>query len=241
VKGREFAKLARRYLMPHLPDDLVLKDGHIFVPPVDRLACQFGLYASAFGRARFTISCSVSTLYVPDSHGAALPGLGDRLPVLAGRGDQWWQWDPGNEEAEAATMADVRGLVLDVGLPFLHERSSVEAVAERLRQTGEHQTEPHVAEALAYSLLLVGDVTAAKQMLDLLRRITLEDTERAAWWSEVADPGEEDWVLEVGKRGASIEEALARSPEDAIALLDEWNDDQLQELRLPEAATGSAS
>jgi hypothetical protein len=34
----------------------------------------------------------------------------------------------------------------------------------------EHETEPHVAEALAYSLLLTGDATAAKEMLDMQRR-----------------------------------------------------------------------
>jgi hypothetical protein len=237
VTGREFAKLAHRHLMPHLPD-LVLKEGTIYVPPVHRLARHISLYASGFGRARFTISCSVSILYVPDSYGAVLPGLGDRLPVLAGRGDRWWEWDPGDEAAEAAMMADIRTLVLDVGVPFLDELRTVEAVAERLRQTGEHLTEPHVAEALAYSLLLMGNDTAAKEVLGLLRRITLEDTERAEWWSEVGDPGEDDWVIEVGKRGARVEEALAVSPEGAIDLLDEWNNEQLQELRLPNAATG---
>jgi hypothetical protein len=222
--------------MPHLPDDLVLKDGHIFVPPVDRLIRQFGLYASAFGRERFTISCSVATLYVPESYGAVLPGLGDRLPILAGRGDQWWEWIPEDEDAEAEMMADIRALVLDVGLPFLDELKTVEAVAERLRRTPERRTEPHVAEALAYSFLLTGDARKAKEMLDLLRRITLEDTERAEWWSEVTDPGEEDWVIEVGKRGARVEQALVRSADDAIALLDQWNDEQVRELRLPSAA-----
>src|SRR5262245_22918912 len=102
VKGREFAKLARRHLMPHL-DDFVLKDGHIHVLPVDCLARGFHLYASAFSRGWFTISCSVDLLYVPESVGAVLPGLGDRLPVLAGRGDQWWEWDPNDVEAEVAT------------------------------------------------------------------------------------------------------------------------------------------
>ncbi len=89
-------------------------------------------------------------------------------------------------------IADIRALVLDVGLPFLDELKTVEAKAERLRRTSEHRTEPDVAEALAYSFLLTGDARKAKEMLDLLRRITLEDTETAQWWSDVADPGEDD-------------------------------------------------
>jgi hypothetical protein len=145
MTGREFAKLARRHLMPHLPD-FVLKGGHIYALPVDRVARGFHLTASSFGRERFTISCSVYVLYVPDSVGAVLPGLGDRLPILAGGGDEWWEWDPNDEEAEASMMADIRTLVLEVGVPFLDELSTVEAVIERLRQTGEHETDPHVAE-----------------------------------------------------------------------------------------------
>jgi hypothetical protein len=234
MTGREFAKLARRHLMPQL-QNFVLKDGHLYALPVGRLARGFHLYASAFGRGRFTISCAVSLLYVPDSVGAVLPGLGDRLPILGGRGDQWWEWDPNDEEAEAAMMADIRTLVLDVGVPFLKERSTVEAVAERLRRTAEHASDPHVAEALAYSLLLERDLKGAEEMLRLLRRITLEDTERAAWWAELnesnSDP--DDWTIEVGNRGAAVEERLARSPDDALHLLDEWNAKQRAELRLP--------
>jgi hypothetical protein len=238
MTGREFAKLARRHLMPHLPD-FVLKDGHIVALPVDRVARGFDLYASGFGRERFTIYCCVYPLYVPDSIGAVLPGLGDRLPVLAGRGDKWWHWDPNDETAEAAMMADIRALILDVGVPFLEQRSTVDAVAESLRQTGQHESDPHVAEALAYSFLLMGETKAAEEMLQLLRRITLDDTDRAEWWADVSDPGEDDWVIEVGKRGTTVEATLARSPEDAIRLLDKWNEEQRNELRLPKEASAS--
>jgi hypothetical protein len=174
---------------------------------------------------------------VPDSIGAVLPGLGDRLPILAGRGDAWWEWDPGDEEAEASMMADIRALVLDLGMPFLDELRTVEAVIERLQQTGEHDTDPHVAEALAYSLVLAGEDEAAKEMLRLLRRITLEDEERAAWWADLGDSEEEDWVIAVGHRGTSVEETLGRSREDACRLLDEWNEEQRSELRLPKHAS----
>jgi hypothetical protein len=236
MTGREFAKLARRHLMPDLPD-FVLKDGHIYALPVDRLAGGFHLYASAFGRERFTISCSVYPLYVADSIGAVLPGLGDRLPILAGRGDQWWQWNPDDEEADAATLSDIRTLVLDVGVPFLNQLKTVQAVIERLRQTGQIETDPHVAEALAYSLLIADQNEAAMEMLKVLRRITLEDTEEAEWWDEIAEPGEEDPIVEVGNRGARVEDALNRSPAEALRLLDKWNDEQRKALRLPRQAS----
>jgi hypothetical protein len=134
-------------------------------------------------------------------------------------------------------MADIRALVLNVGVPFLDELSTVEAVTERLRQSGEHETDPHVAEALAYSLVLAGEDEAAKEMLRLLRRITLEDKERAAWWADLADSGEEDWVIDIGHRGTSFEETLARSREDACRLLDEWNEEQRSDLSLPKHAS----
>ncbi len=56
----------------------------------------------------------------------------------------------------------------------------------------------------------------------------------ASSWN--ARPTPEDWLIEVGKRGARIEEALARSFEEAIGLLDEWNGEQLRDLRLPRTA-----
>jgi hypothetical protein len=59
----------------------------------------------------------------------------------------------------------------------------VHAVAERLLQTGEYRTDCHAAEALAYSLVLARDYDGAKEILKLLRRITLEDDEQAAWWA----------------------------------------------------------
>jgi hypothetical protein len=162
MKGREFAKLARRHLMPHLPG-FALKDGRIYALPVERLLRKFTLYSSGFSRERFTMYCTVGVLYVPEGAGVVIAGLGDRLPVLAGRGDQWWKWDPADEEGEIAMMGDIRTLILDVGVPFLEELRSVEAVAERLRQTGEYRTDPHVAETLAYSLLLARDDDGAKR------------------------------------------------------------------------------
>jgi hypothetical protein len=239
VKGREFAKLARRHLMPHLPG-FALKDGRIYALPVDRLLREFMLYASGFSREDFTIYCSVSLLYVPESAGAVLPGLGDRLPVLAGRGDKWWHWDPADRENETALMADIRTLILDVGVPFLDQLSSVEAVVERLKQGDEHRSDPHVAEALAYSLVLTGDDDGAREMLGELKRITVDDEAQADWWADLnagtREAVEDDWLLEVGKRGARVEQALAGSPADATELLDAWNDEQLRELGLPKTA-----
>jgi hypothetical protein len=77
------------------------------------------------------VQCTVGLLYVPEGVGVVIAGLGDRLPVLAGSGDQWWKWDPADEEGDIAMMADIRTLILDVGVPFLEELRSVAAVAER--------------------------------------------------------------------------------------------------------------
>jgi hypothetical protein len=221
--------------MPDLPG-LALKDGRIYLVPVRRLWRGFTLYPSGFSRDRFTIFCAVAPLYKPEGAGAVLSGLGDRLPVLAGRGDAWWQWRPGDGEAEAQMMADIRTLILDTGLPFLERLPTVADVASRLASEPDHSTDPHLAEALAYSLILTGEYDHARKQLALLRRITLENQERAEWWRELnagtSSEGEEDWVIAVGKRGADIQAALERSSEEAVGLLNRWNEAQLDELRL---------
>ena len=68
------------------------------------------------------------------------------------------------------------------------------------------------------------------------RRITLDDEERAIWWAENSRfrrPAREDWVITLGKRAANVALALSRSPAEAQAILDTWNEDQLAALRLP--------
>jgi hypothetical protein len=239
MKGREFAKLARRHLMPHLPG-FALKDGLIHALPVDRVWRRFHLYPSGFTREDFTVYCAVSPLYVPDSRNAYPFGLGDRLPILAGLGDRWWTWQPGDDEAEATMMGDLRELMINVGVPHLRELRDPAAVAERLLNYPEHLDHAHVAEALAYSLILAGSYELAREKLELLRSITLDNEERATWWADLhagsRKPPDEDWVIAVGKRGAAVAEALERSPQTAIGLLDEWNEEQLAALRLPRYA-----
>jgi len=73
-----------------------------------------------------------------------------------------------------------------------------------------------------------------------LRSITLDDEERAAWWADLHAGSrkgpDDDWVIVVGKRGAAVAEALNQSPQTAIGLLDEWNEEQLAALALPRSA-----
>ena len=239
MNGREFDKLARRHLLPHLPG-FRLKRSVIYAVPVHRLWRRFDLYPSGFSRERFTLECAVSPLYVPDSHSAYPACLSDRLPKMGGLGDRWWTWQPGDEGSEATLMADLRDMMLSVGVPHLTKLDSPAAVAERLLDCSQHANDPHVAESLAYSLILSGCYPLAREKLDLLRSVTLDDQERARWWAELhpagRTPPREDWVLTVGKRGAAVARALDQSPDAAIRLLDEWNAEQLATLRLPAAS-----
>jgi hypothetical protein len=236
MRGREFARLARRHLMPHLPG-FALKDGRVYRVPVGRLWRGFTLNPSVFDREGFTFYCTVEPLYEPGAAGSVLPGLGRRLPVLAGRGEAWWEWQRGDSEAEEVMMADIRALMLHTGVPFLDRFATVEDIARQLAREPDHRTDPYVAEVLAYSLILIGDYRRARKQLRLFRKITLEDEERARWWRELnagtSDEGEEDWVVAVGKRGVQVQEALDRSPAEAVALLNRWNEEQLEQLRLP--------
>jgi hypothetical protein len=235
VTGREFAKLARKHLMPYL-SAFALKDAYVYALPVDRLWRRFVLSPSGFSRESFTIGCAASPLYVPEAAHSYPTGLGDRLPVLAGQGDRWWTWQPGDEESETAMMDDVRALMLDVGVPFLSQFTSPESVAETLIRHPSKADDPNLVEELAYSLILAGRHEAAAETLADLRRMTLEDEERATWWAELQKedkgPAEEDWVISVGRRGDSVAQALRRSPVEAVAILDAWNEEQRAALRL---------
>ena len=235
MTGREFAKLARKHLMPYL-SGFALKDGYVYVLPVDRLWRRFVLNPSGFSRESFTIGCAASPLYVPEAAHSYPIGLGDRLPVLAGQGDRWWTWQPGDEESETAMMEEIRALVLDAGVPFLNQFPTPESVAETLIRHPSKSDDPNLVEELAYSLILAGRPELAAETLDDLRRMTLEDEERATWWAELQSeekgPAEEDWVITVGRRGDSVAQALRRSPAEAVAILDAWNEEQLAELRL---------
>ena len=223
MTGREFEKLARKHLLPHLPG-FALKGGHLYALPVDRLWRRFDLYASGFSRESFTIVCSVSPLYVPETIHAYPTGLGDRLPILAGGGDRWWEWTPAAEESEIEMMRDVLAMVQDVGLPFLSKLATPEAVAQRLAQHPSRLDDPHTVEALAYSLILSGKTAAAGESLAHLRRITLHDG--------IGGQPPEDWELAVGKRGDAVADALRRSSAEAASMLDRWNDEQRAQLRL---------
>jgi hypothetical protein len=109
-----------------------------------------------------------------------------------------------------AMMADIRALMLQTGVPVLERRATVEDIARQLARQPDRRTDPHVAEALTYSLILIGDYGRARKHLGLLRQITLADEERARWWRELnagtADEGEEDW----GSRSANARHRLKR-------------------------------
>jgi hypothetical protein len=235
VTGREFAKLAQKHLMPYL-SGFALKDGYVYALPVDRLWRRFVLNPSGFSRESFTIGCAASPLYVPEAAHSYPIGLGDRLPVLAGQGDRWWTWQPGDEGSERAMMEDIRALMLDVGVPFLNQFPTPESVADTLIRHPSKADDPNLLEELAYSLILAGRLELAAEALDDLRRMTLKDEERATWWAELQSeengPADEDWVITVGRRGDSVAQALRRSAADAVAILDAWNEEQLAELRL---------
>jgi hypothetical protein len=54
----------------------------------------------------------------------------------------------------AQLMADIRALMLEMGIPFLERLASAEDIARRLAGEPDHRNDPHTADALAYSLIL---------------------------------------------------------------------------------------
>jgi hypothetical protein len=151
--------------------------------------------------------------------------------------------DREHQRPQHRDAALARGCECECSEPFgargatpMSRRHALYEASRRLAREPDRRSDPHTAETLAYSLILIGEYDRALRELALLRRITLEDEERAQWWQELnkgSAEGEEDWIITVGKRGAQVQEALERSPDEAVALLNRWNEEELAELRLP--------
>lgn len=205
MNGREFAKLARVHLLPHLRG-FKLKNGYLWLPPVNRLWRRFDLQSSGFSRTDFTIHYAVSPLYVPGTVRVYPQGLAKPL--------SWWIWEPGDAAGEALMMGEVLAEMLAEGVPFLESVATPADVIARLRPEGDKDL--HVLESRAYSLILDRRYDDALHELERLRR--------------VAVGREEAWVVKLGRRGEKVRRAIERDPATAIAMLDRWNEENRAEL-----------
>jgi hypothetical protein len=212
MKGREWDKLFRRYLLADLPS-FQGKGSLLFNAPVIHLLRGFSFDTSGFDRNTFYVHVFLQPLYVPRDHVAYL--FGKRL---YGRQGQSWSIDA---EHQGATVEDVLASIKEQGLPFLGYVQTPGDLARKAPLVGGRGSDPNMSEAVAYSFVLAHEYAEARGALDRLQALL-----RAG---DPADP----WAAELLGRSQLVRERLERDPEEAIALLEEWNEQTRTNLRLP--------
>jgi hypothetical protein len=213
VKGREFEALSRRYMLPSLPG-FATRSGLTFARPVIHLLRGFYFESSGFDGRAFYLWTFIQPLYVPSNHIYFL--FAKRLSGSTGEG---WDYSRDNE---AAIMSDVLVSVQQQGLSFLAPVQTPRDLALKAPLLGGHPDDPHVAEAVAYSLVLAHEHRQAIDALDGLKAmIQRYDLTKAPYLNEVLE------------RGQLVRERLASDPSTTVDLLEEWNEQTRVHLRLP--------
>lgn len=204
MKSREIQRLLVKYLLPHLPGYHV-KGSLLYAEPVEQLLRGFAFESSGFDATAFYVWVFVHPLYVPAPD--IVLTFGERLGGGAKR------WRP-TARQEGQVMGDILREIRGKGLPFLDQiRTPSDLAGLAARESRRAPDNPHVLEVEACSLVLAGQYPEARTVLEQIEQLAqdlLKANPRAVW------------LEEVGKRAKLLRESLARSPDEAIALLEQW-------------------
>ena len=219
MKGREFEKLIKKHLLPHLPGFKV-KKAELFIYPINYLLRAFSFESSQFDPKRFTIYVFTQPLYIPQDFISF--NIGSRLAMMAGLGDRWWKYSP---EEETFIMNEILSLMQQYGVPFLQRIQTPLDLIEEIQRRFPKKDYPdsYYIEIIAFSFIFSGKFKEALQELNRLIYILKEFPEL------------EEWQLERMKRAEKLRDMLKRNQkEDALQLLKEWTVFTAKNLRLEE-------
>lgn len=212
MKGALVERLVRRYLLPHLPGFSV--KGHlVYRSDLTYFLCGIDFESSAFESMAFALTVLVQPLYIPKDYLSY--HFGRRLDRPDGL--QWWSGL--QDQDEATYMGEALHSIQVQGLPFLGKFLSPGDLANRSDELGPVPTDPHLLEAVGYSLVLDGQYDRAWETLEKLHRV-LDNMSRHALRA-----------VFVG-RVSELEGRLRQDPKQAIGLLHEWRDQTIRNLRL---------
>lgn len=214
MKSSEIKRLSTKYLLPHLPEYLV-KGSLLYAQPVEQLLRGFVFESSGFDRTAFYVWVFVYPLYVPAPD---IPlTFGERL----GGGAKRWRPIAGQE---GQVMGEILLEMRSKGLPFLDQvRTPADLASVASAKAPSAPNNPHILEAEAYSLILAGRYRDARMVLERVEQLARDLLKANATAL---------WLEEVGARAKLIREKLARSPDEAITLLDQWRLEMLTKLGL---------
>ncbi|RMG20440.1 MAG: hypothetical protein D6732_28670 [Methanobacteriota archaeon] len=219
MKSREFEKLIKKHLLPHLPGFKVKKN-RLLLYPINYLLRAFLFESSQFDPNNFTIEVFVQPLYIPQDFISF--NIGSRLGSMADDGHDWWDYTPKNE---VLIMNEILSLIKKYGVPFLQRiQTPLDLVEEIKREFPENDyPDSYYIEIIAFSLILSEKFEAALQELNRLIYILKEFPEL------------EEWQFERMKRAERLRDMLKENKKDeVIQLLKEWTVYTAKNLRLEE-------
>lgn len=202
MKKRQFEAIAKQ-LLPHLPG-YASNGWLIFATPIGHVLRGFGCDGSGFDPEIFTVWVFFLPLYVPTE---GLPmSMGERLKDDR-RCEKWWNVN------DPDLVPDLERRMRRQGLPFLHGVEEPLGLARVIRKRYRNTRDPYQLEAMAYSLLMGGEIAQSRETLDKVIALL--------------DPGV-GWQKTMRERAASLK-TLGR--EDARRQLAEWEARSLENLR----------
>jgi hypothetical protein len=212
LKGKQFERLARKYLGPLLADGYVSKGKLMYETPVGVVLRGFCVDDSSFDAANFTVWMFAQPLYVPEDH--IVLTLGRRFGQLGGGPDKWWTLTPENE---SAIFAELRSEMQEATRLFVARCRTPDDLADFI-PTVISDTNFHVVETVAFSCILAGRVEEAVIHLDRLRILMRSPTY--------------EWERVVLRRAERISSVLAADAAEAKRLLEGWADGTARALSL---------
>lgn len=205
MKGREFGRLARRYLLPHLPS-FGAHGRLIFQVPILPLLRGFAFDPSTFDACSFDLHVFVFPSYVKQEF----------ISYEFGEEIGSWRLTTRNE---ADVMSQVLSAIADKGFPFLAKIETTDQFIEYLHATYSDSQQVWMLETLACSLVEAGRPQEALESLATLER-------------RHGSADEPDWVQDTVARGRLLRNAIDSGPETVRPMLQGWRCETLRMLGL---------
>jgi hypothetical protein len=206
MKTRELERLIKKYLAPHL-ERYRVTGSLLYTIESEHLLKGFYLERTHTKRGFYTW-VFVQPLYIPSTHISLT--LGERLAHLHQGRDRLWII--GNDD-EVEVMREILHQVLESGIKYLAQVSSLSQVPRSLPIMTEAPLSARSLEIIAYAYILLGQREQALNELARLDDSVSHLLERIP---------ERTWLKEIQNRKNKIQIALEDSVEIASGVLKSW-------------------
>jgi hypothetical protein len=214
MKGRELQKFVEQYLLPSL-SGFAYGKRVIYAIPVENVLCGLVLDSSGFSAQRFHPHAFVQPLYVPSEH--LVLSFGHRFSGV-------WEFAAGREQDLADRLIqnirkEFTPLVVSLRTPELFAKNAS-------KFSWFNKSNPHLSQAMAYSLAFSGESKAAAKWL------------RAVEESIQKSKTKQEWEVALAAECRSFQDLLAADPEGARRQLAAWSEQTRNGLKLPSGPAG---